>query len=320
MESEAQATPQLDRRPLYDGILRQGSDNPPPAAEIARQLEPQIAEHLELAAWWPEHELREGWKLGDYSLYAIGFRAAAFKGLYVRFISEPHREALLEVSSSQEDPALKDAAPEHMKEALRGLGFHPGGDGAGFEKPVRVESPDDCRLLAQEMAGLITGCLGYDTTKPITFKRELKEHTQTARVFHFVGMGDIARLLRSSGLVIWQIDGKPDIGYRTVDRPRFEVRPFAEVSKGAGWFRAIQFAFFVKLDPELAEEIVREVGRKFTFGAFTVRNDVLTITHSVCIEGGVTEANLRFHLLLWRRLLDRVVESYYRHVEEDDDD
>ena len=189
MESEAQATPQLDRRPLYDGILRQGSDNPPPAAEIARQLEPQIAEHLELAAWWPEHELREGWKLGDYSLYAIGFRAAAFKGLYVRFISEPHREALLEVSSSQEDPALKDAAPEHMKEALRGLGFHPGGDGAGFEKPVRVESPDDCRLLAQEMAGLITGCLGYDTTKPITFKRELKEHTQTARVFHFVRHG-----------------------------------------------------------------------------------------------------------------------------------
>ena len=92
------------------------------------------------------------------------------------------------------------------------------------------------------------------------------------------------------------------------------------MSKGAGWFRAIQFAFFVKLDPELAEEIVREVGRKFTFGAFTVRNDVLTITHSVCIEGGVTEANLRFHLLLWRRLLDRVVESYYRHVEEDDDD
>ena len=58
---------------------------------------PLIADHLEQSAWWPDHELREGWNLGEYSLYAIGFRTAGLKGLYVRFIS------------NSEDPDLKKA-------------------------------------------------------------------------------------------------------------------------------------------------------------------------------------------------------------------
>jgi len=235
-----------------------------------------------------------------------------------QLISEPHREAMLEICSGTEDPDLKDAASSPLKESLRGLGFHPGGGCAGFQKPVRVESPDDCRLLAKEIAGLITGCLGYEPSGPIVFNKTFGERAEHARVFHSIRMGDIERLLRSSGLVLWQIDGRPDIGYRTVDRPRFEVRPFAEVPPGSGSYRALQFAFAMKCELEGAEEAAWEVGRKHAFGIVSIKDGVVTITHSVLTEGGLTEANLRFHLYLWRRLLDRVVESYDRRSDEDD--
>ncbi len=95
--------------------LHLGQPSPPEPEAITREIEPQIAERLERAAWWPGHELREQWALGDYSVYSVTFAAWGYKSLCVRFISEPDRDSMLEVSAGNEDARFRTSAPDQLR-------------------------------------------------------------------------------------------------------------------------------------------------------------------------------------------------------------
>ena len=163
----AAESPALERRLEDDGVLLEGIADPPPAAELAARLAAPLAEQLERAAWWPDHEERCSARLGEYAEFAIGFRCRDYKVLYVNFQSEPYADAVLEVSSSQGDPDLAATAPDAMREVLLRRGYQPGSPRAGFSRRVRVQSAEDCRTVAEAIAGLMVEGLGYDATKHV---------------------------------------------------------------------------------------------------------------------------------------------------------
>lgn len=299
--------------------LHNGTDPPAEHSAIARWITPQIAAQLERAAWWPGHELREDWKLGDYSVYWIGFPAPGFKSLYVRFISEPDRTALLEVSASNGDRAFRIAAPDRMRAALADAGFRPGGNRAGFCKGVLVESREDCEALAREIAGLVTGCLGYDGTGKLDHTHAFLERTEPARVFTGATLGDAERLLRSSKLVTWARARRQGPGFWTAEKPSFLVAPFMESSPGSGWYRALRFRYTAPMETELAGELIRVMRSRGAFAEMSAADGQLRLEHCVLIEGGVTEANLRAQLRRWRAFLGTVV-AVCRRMEADAED
>jgi len=314
-------SPTLEQRPPDSGQLLASLTDAPPAPEIARLLAPKIAEHLERAAWWPEHELRKDWKLGESSKYTIAFKGRDYQKLYVQFFSEPHCEAVLEVTSSQNDPDLDATAPDDVKDALTSRGFRPGGGRAGFLRSVRVESAEGCQALAEEIVGLMTDGLAWDPRGPINYYFSLDQCARPELVYHALSLSDLARLLRSSGLVVWELGkmtGGP--GFHTVDRPRFQLLPYSETAKGSGRYRALWFTFSTRFEPERAETVLQKLGPGHAFGEMCASDDGrLSITQAVTLAGGVTEAHLRSHLQRWRWLLKRVVELG-RPVEDDEDD
>jgi hypothetical protein len=309
----------LEPRAAATTPLHAGTDPPLEPLELGRWIEPQIAEQIERAAWWPEHTLREAWKLGDYSVYWMGFAAPGFKSLYVRFISEPDRVAMLEVSASNEDPHFRTTAPDALRAALAAAGFRPGGARAGYCKPVLVESREDCQALAREVAGLLTGCLGYTGVGALEQVHAFRERTEPARVFTSMTLGDIERLLRSSKLVIETRDRRDGPGFWTAQAPRFLVAPFSETTAGSGWYRALRFRYSTPLETGLGEGLIEAMRPRRSFVEMTAANDRLQLEHCVLIEGGVTEEHLRAQLRHWRSFLTTVT-AVCRRMQEDADD
>jgi hypothetical protein len=307
------------QRRASDAPLHPGSDPPLAAAEIARWIAPQIAEQVERAAWWPGHTLRENWKLGDYSAYALTFPAPGFKALHVRFVSEPDATARLEVSSSSDELRFRAAAPDSLRAALNAAGFRPGGARAGYCKPVLVESREDCQALAEEIAGLVTGCLGYTGRDPIQHGHAFMERTAPARVLTALTLADIERLLQSSGLVVWTRERKDGPGFWTAQKPRFLVAPWSETWAGSGWYRALRFRYSVPMETELAEGIIEVMRRKRSFVDMTAADDQLRLEQCVLVEGGVTEEHLRLQLRYWRGVVATVT-AVCRRMEEDAED
>jgi hypothetical protein len=315
---EPPAAPEQRRR-ASDAPLHPGTDPPLAAAEIARWIAPQIAEQIERAAWWPGHTLRENWKLGDYSAYALTFPAPGFKALHVRFVAEPDATSRLEVSASSDELRFRATAPDSLRAALVEAGFRPGGGRAGYCKPVLVESREDCRALAEEIAGLVTGCLGYTGRDPIKHVHAFKERTAPARVFTALTLGDIERLLQSSGLVVWSRERKDGPGFWTAQNPRFLVAPWSETWPGSGWYRALRFRYSVPMETELAEGVIEVMCRKRSFVEMTAADDQLRLEQCVLIEGGVTEEHLRLQLRNWRGFV-ATVSAICRRMEADAED
>jgi hypothetical protein len=315
---EPPAAPEQRRR-ASDAPLHPGTDPPLAAAEIARWIAPQIAEQIERAAWWPGHTLRENWKLGDYSVYALTFPAPGFKALHVRFVSEPDAAAMLEVSATNDEPHFRSAAPDSLRAALADAGFRPGGGRAGYCKPVLVESREDCQSLAEEIAGLVTGCLGYAGRDPIQHGHAFKARTEPARVFHALTLGDIERLLQSSGLVVWTRERKDGPGFWTARKPRFLVAPWSETWPGSGWYRALRFRYSVPMETELAEGVIAVMRRRRFFVEMTAVDDQLQLEQCVLVEGGVTEEHLRLQLKNWRWFV-ATVSAICRRMKEDTED
>jgi hypothetical protein len=307
------------QRRASDAPLHPGTDPPLAAAEIARWIAPQIAEQIERAAWWPGHTLRENWRLGDYSVYALTFPAPGFKALHVRFVSEPDRTAMLEVSASSEELRFRAAAPDSLRAALVEAGFRPGGARAGYCKPALIESREDCQALAEEIAGLVTGCLGYTGRDPLEQSHAFLERTQPARVFTALTLGDIERLLQSSGLVVWTRERKDGPGFWTAQQPRFLVAPWPETWPGSGWYRALRFQYSVPLENELAERVIEVMRRRRSMVEMKAADDQLRLEQCVLVEGGVTEENLRLQLRYWRGFV-AAVSAICRRMEADAED
>ena len=312
--------PVLEQRPVDEGVLFEGITDTLSPAQLAARLAHRIAEHLVRAAWWPEDEARSRDRLGEFSSYSIGFKCRDFRTLYVRVESEPYCEGTLEISASEGDPDLATAAPDAMKQALLRRGFRTGGGRAGFVRPQRLQSSDDCRDAANAIAGLMTDCLSYDATRPAWFKFAEHQRAQAEPVLQSLSLGDVARLLRGEGLVVWRLDetgGKP--GWRTVDHPRFEVYPFYETAPGSGKYRSLNLWFKTRFEPEGAEAVLREAGRWWARGDLRAGEDgKVMILQTVSIVGGVTEAFLRNQLRSWRAFLKYVVKTG-RAAEVDDD-
>jgi len=290
----------LEQRRASDTPLHPGTDPPLEPVAIARWIEPQIAERIEAAAWWPGHTLRENWKLGDYSVYALSFPAPGYKKLHIRFISEPDATALLDVSASNDDPIFRTAATDTLRVALTAAGFRPSGARAGYVKPVLVESREDCQALALEIAGLVTGCLGYDGRDPIEQTHAFLQRTEPARVFTALTLGDIERLLRSSKLVVYARDRKDGPGFWTAEQPSFLVAPCQEPWPGSGWYRALRFQYSRPMETESAERVIELMRGKRSRVQMTAAGDQLRLEHCVLVEGGVTEEHLRVQLRNWR--------------------
>jgi hypothetical protein len=307
------------QRRASDAPLHPGTDPPLAAAEIARWIAPQIAEQIERAAWWPGHTLRENWRLGDYSVYALTFPAPGFKALHVRFVSEPDRTAMLEVSASSEELRFRAAAPDSLRAALVEAGFRPGGVRAGYSKRLLVESREDCQALAEEIAGLVTGCLGYTGREPIEQGHAFGQRTEAARVFTMLTLRDIERLLRSSKLVVYARDRKLGPGFWTAQKPRFLVAPCSEAWPGSGWYRALRFQYSVPMETELAEGVIEVMRRKRSFVEMTAADDQLRLEQCVLVEGGVTEEHLRLQLRNWRGFV-ATVSAICRRMEADAED
>jgi hypothetical protein len=310
----------LEKRLVDEGVLFPGTQVPLPAAELASRLAKPIAEHLERAAWWPDHDDRFSDRLGEYSSYSIGFKGRDFKTLYVGFESEPYCDAVLEITSSVDDPDLATSAPEAMKAALLQRDFKPGGGRGGFTRPQVVRSPEECRDAAEAIASLLTDCLGYDPAGRVHFKFETRCRTQPQPVLSALTLGDVGRLLRSEGLVIWPLQDPARPGFRTIDRPRFEVCPFYETSKGSGRYRALQLRFATKFEPEGGDAVRREVGRWFARGGLWTNDEGLVwILQTLVLSGGVTEDYLRHQVRAWRDFLGYVI-KVGRSAEVEDDE
>lgn len=307
-----------EQRRASDTPLHPGTDPPLEPAEIARWITPQIAEQIERAAWWPGHTPREDWKLGDYSAYALAFPAHGFKLLNVRFVSEPDAMAMVDVSGSHDAVSFRTAAPDALRAALAAAGFRPGGGRAGYCKRVLVESREDCQALAEEIAGLVTGCLGYAGREPIQHIHAFKTRTQQAQVFTALTLSDIERLLCSSKLVVSTRNRLAGPGFWTVEQPRFLVAPYQETWPGSGWYRALKFQYALPIDTELAEGVI-EVMRRRSFAEMTAAEGQLRLELRVLIEGGVTEEYLRVKLKNWRGFVAAVT-AVCRRMEEDADD
>jgi len=297
--AEPPAAPEQRRR-ACDAPLHAGTDPPLAPAEIARWIAPQIAERIEHAAWWPGHPLRENWKLGDHSAYVLAFPAPGFKLLQVRFVSEPDATALLEVSAGNDEGYFHQLAPDALRAALAAAGFRPGGTRAGYVKPVLVESREDCEALAAEIAGLVTGCLGYAGREAIEQAHAFGERSKPARVFTALTLGDIERLLRSSQLVVAARERNDGPGFWTAAQPRFLVAPFQETWPGSGWYRALRFRYTVPIETELAETVIEVMRRRRRFVEMTAAEGRLRLEQCVLVEGGVTEEHLRLQLRNWR--------------------
>ncbi len=311
----------LERRLVDEGQLVDGATGSLSVAELANRLAERIAEHLERVAWWPDHEHRFSGRLGEFSSYSIGFKCRDFRTLYVRVETEPWREATLEISSSVEDPALAATAPEAMKEALLRRGFRAGGGRGGFLRAQRLQSAEDCRAAADAIAGLMTDCLGYDATRPVSFKFDLHQRLQSEPVLHSISVGDLARLLRADGLVIWPLRsaaGRP--GFRTVDYPRFELYPYLESAGDPGSYRGLLFLFSAQFTPEAAAAAVTDFRNWYARGEIRATADGLVeIRQVVAISGGVTETFLRLQLNIWREILKYAM-ALGRSAAEDGDD
>lgn len=302
-----------------DAPLHPGTDPPLAPAEIARWIAPQIAERIERAAWWPGHALRENWKLGDYSAYVVGFPAPGFKTLQVRFVSEPDATAVLEISAGNDEPHFRAAAPDALRAALAVAGFRPGGARAGYVKPVLVESREDCEALAREIAGLVTGCLGYTGLEPLKQTQAFCERTESARVFTSLTVRDVERLLRSSRLVVYVRAREDGPGFWTAEQPRFLVAPSMETLPGSGWYRALKFLYTLPLETELAETVVEVMRRRRSIAEMTALDGQLRLEHRVLVEGGVTEEHLRLQLRNWRGFVAAAV-AVARRLEADAED
>lgn len=310
-EPAAAESPALERRLVDDGVLLEGIANPPPAAELAARLADPLAGHLERAAWWPDHEERCSQRLGEYSEFAIGLRCRDFKVLYVNFLTEPYCDAVVEISSSQDDHDFDKTAPEAMREVLLRRGYQPGSPRAGFSRRVRVQSVEDCRTLAEAIAGLMVEALGYDATQPVTYRYVLRQRARQEAVLHTLSTGDIARLLRAEGLVVWpdtMKSGRPV--WRTVGQRRFNVYPHCEDPPGSGLWAAFLLSFGAKFSPEGAEAALREARTMSFHCEFMVEEDGgFMVLHTVTLVGGVTEEHLRVELQIWRKYLKRIVEA-----------
>jgi len=317
--AEPPAAPEQQRR-ASDSPLHPGTDPPLAAAEIARWIAPQIAERIERAAWWPGHTLREDWKLGDYSVYALTFPAPGFKALHVRFVSEPDAAAMLEVSASNDDPHFRTTAPDSLRATLTAAGFRPGGVRAGYCKRLMVESREECQAAAEEIAGLVTGCLGYTGREPIEQGHTFGQRTESARrVFTLLTLRDIERLLRSSKLVVYARDRKAGPGFWTAEKPRFLVAPYLESWPGSGWYRALRFRFSTPMEAERAESVIELMRRRRSRVEMTAIGDQLLLEQCVLVEGGVTEEHLRLQLRNWRGFVAGV-SALCRRMEEDAED
>lgn len=291
----------------------------PEPAEIARWITPQIAEQIERAAWWPGHTPREDWKLGDYSAYALAFPAHGFKLLNVRFMSEPDAMAMVDVSAGHDAVNFRTAAPDALRAALAAAGFRPGGGRAGYSKRVLVESREDCQALAEEIAGLVTGCLGYAGREPIQHLHAFKSRTRPAQVFTALTLNDVERLLCSSKLVVSTRNRKAGPGFWTVEQPRFLVAPYQETWPASGWYRALNFLYTLPIETELAEGVIEVMRRRRPFAEVRALDGELRLELRVQIEGGVTEEYLRVQLKYWRGFVATVT-AVVRRLEADAED
>ena len=137
-----------------------------------------------------------------------------------------------------------------------------------------------------------------------------------------LSLGDVARLLRAEGLVVWQIDepnGKP--GWRTVDRPRFDVHPAYESPAGSGRYKGLRFWFKAKFTPAGAEAVLRQISGWYARGDLRACEDgTVMILQYVPIAGGVTVSFLNNQLRFWRAVLKHVVNVANAATTEEDDD
>jgi hypothetical protein len=298
--------------------LHPGTDPPLAPEAIARWIAPQIAERLERAVWWPEHPLEEDCKFGDFSGYAITFAAHGFKQLIVRVVSEPDTAVYLDVSAGKDDATLRAAAPDKLRAALAAAGFRPGGARAGYCKRVLVESREDCQALAVDIAGLVTGCLGYDGREPLQHVHQYCSRTKSAAVFTALTLGDVERLLRSSKLVVGERDRRDGPGFRTVAPPAFVVAACQETWPGSGWYRALRFRYSTAIEDELAEHVIEVLGRRRGPIEMKAADDRLRLEQTVLVEG-VTEEHLRAQLRHWHGFVASVAAGCRRMQAESGD-
>jgi hypothetical protein len=181
---------------------------------------------------------------------------------------------------------------------------------------VLVESREDCQALAWEIAGLVTGCLGYGGREPLEQSHAFLERTQPARVFTALTLGDVERLLRSSKLVVWPRAPADGPGFSTAVRPRFLVAPYNEPWPGSGWYRALKFRYTLPVETEITESVIEVMRRRRTVADMTVAEGQLRLEMRVLIEGGVTEDHLRAQLRNWRGLV-AMVTAVCRRLEAD---
>lgn len=312
------ATPQ---EPAASGwlTLHPGTDPPLAPDAIARWIAPQIAERLERAIWWPEHPLEEECRFGDYSGYAILFSAHGFKQLVVRVVSEPDTAAVVDISAGKDDAAFRTSAPDALRAQLADMGFRPGGARSGYSKRVLVESTEDCKALATEIAELITGVLVYDGREPLQHIHRYCTRAKTATVLYALTLNDIERLLRASRLVVCERDPRDGPGFRTVTSPGFVVAARQETWPGSGWYRVLRFRYSTALDTELAEHVISVLGRRRGPVEMKATDDRLSLEQTVVVDGGVTEEHLRGQLRHWRWFLSSVAAACGRMQTEADD-
>jgi hypothetical protein len=299
--------------------LHPGTDPPLAPEAIAGWIAPQIAERLEQAVWWPEHPLAQDCRFGDYSGYAILFPAQGFNSLIVRVVSEPDTAVLVDISTGKGDPAFRSAASGALRAQLAATGFRPGGARAGYCKRVLVESREDCEKLAAEIAGLITGVLAYDGREPLQHVHRYCTRTKSAVVLTELTLGDIERLLRSSGLVVWERDRRDGPGFRTVTQPTFVIAACQETWPGSGSYRSLRFRYWTTIETELAEHIIEVLGRRRGPIEMKTADDRLSLEQSVIVDGGVTEEHLRTQLRRWRGFVAAVAAACRRMQAEADD-
>jgi len=301
-------------RPMTDeGELLGAAPASLAAEDILKRTLPSVTKHLDSVAWWPAELRGEHWQVGDFAFYILEFGAGPGATLYVQVWSEPDESVLVEVSSGIWNPPAAERIPAPRREALLNRGFGTGGRAGNFRKLVQLERRTDCRMLARELLGVLTECLGYDGRAPLSFRRHLGSRTRAARVFDSLTFDDLGRLLRASGFTAERVGEDNRRTWRSTAGFPFIATLQADDDE-AGESDGFALSTYASLPPGTLGAVEQDLRGRLPFARVSIdANGDLSIAQIVYIGGGVTEGHIRQLLEFWRGALEVAHQTIQRH-------
>jgi hypothetical protein len=162
---------------------------------------------------------------------------------------------------------------------------------------------------------LLVGVLGYDGRAALRFHRCLETRAKGDWVYTTLNRAMLVSLMRQTGYVLEPEADRLQTSVPARTPPHLAVMNLSHSRRpGSHDYTVLTLRGFLRCEPGLAQHRASQIHEAYHFVTAHPRPDqaVVVLSHSLLLDGGVTEEWLKTQLETWKVLLARVHEAHGR--------